>query len=319
MRELYPPIEPYWTGSLAVSDLHTIHVECSGNPDGTPVVFVHGGPGGGTNADQRRFFDPAAYRIVLFDQRGCGRSSPHASLEENTTWDLVADMERIREHLSIERWVVFGGSWGSTLALAYAEAHPAPTAAMVLRGIFLLRPHELGWFYQSGASYLFPDAWEDYLAPIPAAERSDLMGAYHRRLTGTDPAVRTAAGLAWSRWEATTSKLLVDPALIETYSDAATADAFARIECHYFVNGGFFSHPDQLLDGVERIRHIPAAIVQGRYDLCCPMTTAWDLHRRWPEATFEVVADAGHAATEPGTVDRLVAATDRFRTVLGPG
>ncbi len=313
MRELYPPIEPFRIGHLRVSPIHEIYWEESGSPDGTPAVFVHGGPGGGTSADDRRFFDPAAYRIVLFDQRGSGRSTPHASLEENTTWDLVADMERLRESLGIGRWVVFGGSWGSTLALAYAEHHPHRVRALVLRGIFLLRPHEIRWFYQEGASFLFPDAWEDFLAPIPPAERDDLVAAYHRRLTGDDPAALGEAARAWSTWEARTSKLRPDPKLVERYAGEATADAFARIECHYFVNRGFFSTPHELLDGVDRIRHIPARIVQGRYDVVCPMTSAWDLHRRWPEAGLEVVPDAGHSATETGTIDRLVSATDEFR------
>jgi proline iminopeptidase len=313
VRALYPPIEPYRTRRLRVSDVHELHVEESGNPDGQPVVFVHGGPGGGTSPDQRRFFDPAAYRIVLFDQRGCGASTPAASLEDNTTWHLVADMEHIRETLGIGRWVVFGGSWGSTLALAYAESHPEHVRALVLRGIFLLRPHELRWFYQEGASFIYPDAWEAYLEPIPVAERGDLIAAYHRRLTGNDPEVLDRAARAWSTWEGSTSHLRPDANLIDQFGEAAFAAAFARIECHFFVNGGFFESPDQLLDGVDRIRHIPAVIVQGRYDVVCPMTTAWDLHRRWPEADFEVVADAGHAASEPGTVDRLVTATDRFR------
>ncbi len=313
MRELYPPIEPNRAGHLRVSGLHEIYWEESGNPVGTPVVFVHGGPGGGASADDRRFFDPAAYRIVLFDQRGAGKSLPHASLEENTTWDLVADMERLRRHLGIERWVVFGGSWGSTLSLAYAERHPDRVRALILRGIFLLRPHEIRWFYQEGASFIFPDAWEEYLAPIPAAERDDLVAAYHRRLTGDDPTVRAEAARAWSRWEASTSKLRPDPRLIERFADEWMADAFARIECHYFANGGFFASPDELLDGVERIRAVPAVIVQGRYDVVCPITTAWDLHRRWPEADFQVVPDAGHSAMEMPTIDRLVTATDRFR------
>ena len=313
MRELYPPIEPYRTGRLRVSDLHEIYFEESGAPSGTPVVFVHGGPGGGTDAEQRRFFDPVAYRIVLFDQRGCGRSRPYASLEENTTWDLVADMERLRAYLGIDRWVVFGGSWGSTLSLAYAERHPERVRALVLRGIFLLRPHEIRWFYQEGASFLYPDAWEGFLAPIPEDERGDLVGAYHRRLTGDDAEVRSAAARAWSVWEASTSRLRPDPAQISRYADPHMAEAFARIECHYFVNRGFFDAPDRLLDDVDRIRHIPAVVVQGRYDVVCPMTSAWDLHRRWPEAAFEVVPDAGHAATEPGTIDRLVTATDEFR------
>lgn len=315
MAELYPPIEPYATRRLRVSGIHEIYVEESGRPDGTPVVFVHGGPGGGTDPDQRRFFDPAAYRIVLFDQRGCGKSQPHASLEENTTWDLVDDMERIRTELGIDRWVVFGGSWGSTLALAYAETHPDRVRALVLRGIFLLRPREIRWFYQEGASSIYPDAWEAYVAPIPAGERDDLVAAYHRRLTGHDAAEQLAAARAWATWEGATSRLIPDPALIAHYDQPATAVAFARIECHYFVNDGFFRDPDQLLDGVDRIRHIPTVIVQGRYDVVCPMTSAWDLHRRWPEADFQVVPDAGHSAKEPGTTSRLVEATDRFRDV----
>ena len=313
MRELYPPIEPRESGWLRVSKVHELYWEESGAPEGTPAVFVHGGPGGGTVPDHRRFFDPAAYRIVLFDQRGCGRSRPHASLEDNTTWDLVADMERLRESLGIERWLVFGGSWGSTLALAYAEQHPERVRGLVLRGIFLLRPHEIRWFYREGASYLFPDAWEAYLAPIPPQERGDLVAAYHRRLLDPDSAVRLEAARAWSVWEASTSRLQPDPGLIDSFGEGAFAEAFARIECHYFVHGGFFERPDQLLQDVERIRHLPAVIVQGRYDVVCPMTTAWDLHRRWPEADFQVVPDAGHAASEPGTLDRLITATDRFR------
>jgi proline iminopeptidase len=314
VRSLYPPLEPFATERLRVSDVHELYVEQSGRPDGTPVVFLHGGPGGGTNPGQRRFFDPETYRIVLFDQRGCGRSTPHASLEQNTTWDLVADIEAIRTHLGIERWEVFGGSWGSTLALAYAEAHPDRVTALVLRGIFLLRPHEIRWFYQEGASFIFPDAWEEYLAPIPPDERADLVAAYHRRLTGDDTVERNRAAQAWAIWEGSTSHLLPDPETIAELGSPEVAAAIARIEVHYFVNTGFFDHPDQLLDGIDRIRHIPTTIVQGRYDLVCPMTTAWDLHRAWPEASFEVVPDAGHASLEVGIVDRLVEATDRFRT-----
>jgi len=312
VRQLYPPIEPYDTQRLRVSAVHELHVEQCGRPDGQPIVFLHGGPGGGTTPGPRRFFDPAAFRVVLFDQRGSGRSTPRASLEENTTWHLVADMERIRVRLGIDRWAVFGGSWGSTLALAYAETHPERVTALIVRGIFLLRPHELRWFYQEGASLVFPDAWEAYLAPIPPAERADLMAAYHRRLTGGDPVERDVAARAWATWEAATSRLIPDPELIAEFSEPGHADAFARIEAHYFVNGGFFEHPDQLLDGVDRIRHIPAAIIQGRYDMCCPMTTAWDLHRRWPEASFEIVPDAGHAAIEAGITDRLIEATERL-------
>jgi proline iminopeptidase len=313
MRQPYPPIEPFKVERLRVSDRHELHLEQSGRPDGRPVIFVHGGPGAATSPRQRRFFDPETYRIVLFDQRGCGLSTPHSLLDQNTTWDLVDDMEKIRVHLGIERWVVFGGSWGSTLSLAYAQAHPDRVIALVLRGIFMLRPHELRWFYQEGASFVFPDVWETFLAPIPEAERGDLLAAYYRRLTGADPEARRQAAAAWSNWEGTTIWLKPEAEAIVEFTAPAAADALARIESHYFVNRGFFDHPDQLLDNVAAIRDIPAVIVQGRYDMCCPMTTAWDLHRRWPEAAFEVVPDAGHAAFEPGIADRLIAATDRFR------
>lgn len=309
----YPPIEPYDTGFLQVSPVHRIYYEQSGNPRGKPVIFIHGGPGGGTNPRMRCFFDPAAYRIVLFDQRGCGKSTPHASLEDNTTWALVDDMERIRTHLGIERWLLFGGSWGSSLALAYAETHPAHVTGLILRGIFTLRQWELRWFYQEGASALFPDAWEDYLAPIPPAERGDLIAAYYRRLTSEDASVRLAAARAWSVWEARTSHLIVDEEQVQTFDAESFALAFARIECHYFVNRGFFTSDTQLLDDVHRIRHLPGVIVQGRYDVVCPMDTAWQLHRRWPEARFVVVPDAGHAALERGTAAALIAATDAFR------
>lgn len=309
----YPPIEAFDAGFLQVSPVHRVYYEQSGNPRGKPVVFLHGGPGGGTNPRMRCFFDPAAYRIVLFDQRGCGKSTPHACLEDNTTWALVADMERLRVHLGIERWMLFGGSWGSSLALAYAETHPERVSELVLRGIFTLRRRELRWFYQEGASALFPDAWEDYLAPIPEAERGDLIAAYHRRLTSEDPAVRLAAARAWSVWEARTSHLLVDEEQVQTFDAEAFALAFARIECHYFVNRGFFARDAQLLEDVHRIRHLPGVIVQGRYDVVCPMETAWELHRRWPEARLVVVADAGHAAFEPGISAALIEATNAFR------
>ncbi len=312
-RSFYPDLDPYDTGTLKVSDLHTIYYEQSGNPAGKPVVFVHGGPGGGTDAKQRRFFDPAAYRIILFDQRGCGRSTPHAELRDNTTWNLVGDMETLRETLGIERWQVFGGSWGSTLALAYAQKHPERVTELVLRGIFMLRPKELRWFYQEGASAIFPDTWEGYLAPIPEAERGDLMRAYYQRLTSDDAGVRLAAARAWSIWEASTSFLHQSEDYMTHAGEDEFATAFARIECHYFVNGGFFEHEDQLLRDVDKIRSIPAVIVQGRYDVVCPMMSAWDLHRAWPEADLKVIPDAGHSAYEPGIVDALIAATDRFR------
>jgi proline iminopeptidase len=310
-RSLYPPIEPYRVGRLKVSDVHELYYEESGNPRGKPVVFLHGGPGAGTEAKHRRFFDPAAYRIVLFDQRGCGKSTPHASLVDNTTWHLVADVEALRTMLEIERWQVFGGSWGSTLALAYAQTHPERVTELVLRGIFLIRKWEIDWFYQGGCDALFPDAWDAYLEPIPPAERSDLLSAYHRRLTSDDPQVRRAAALAWSVWEGRTSYLLPNDELIGKSGGEEFAVAFARIECHYFVHGAFLQGRD-LLSRVGAIQQIPAVIVQGRYDVVCPMRSAWDLHKAWPEADFRVVPDAGHAAFELGTIHELVSATDRF-------
>lgn len=313
LRSLYPEIEPYRSERLRVDDLHEIQLEESGNPEGTPVLFVHGGPGGGTEPKQRRYFDPERYRIILFDQRGCGRSTPHASLESNTTWHLVADMEAIREHLGLSRWMLFGGSWGSTLSLAYAVRHPERVTALVLRGIFLLRQREIAWFYQEGASRIFPDAWEAYLAPIPVAERSDLLAAYHRRLTADDPTTRIRAARAWSVWEGSTSRLLPDADLIARTGEDSFAIAFARIECHYFVNRGFLESDGWLLTQAARLRGIPGIIVQGRYDVVCPMESAWALHRAWPEAELRIVPDAGHAASEPGIVHELVSATDRLR------
>lgn len=313
LRTLYPEIEPYDSGMLKVSDLHTLYYEQSGNPNGKPVVFLHGGPGGGTNPKCRRFFDPAVYRIVLFDQRGCGKSTPHAELHENTTWNLVNDIERIREHLGIDGWQVFGGSWGSTLALAYAQTHPERVTELVLRGIFMLRRWELEWFYQKGCDALYPDAWETYLKAIPEVEHGDLMSAYYRRLTSSDPIERVEAARAWSVWEGATSYLWQDEGHIQSSGEDEFALAFARIECHYFVHSGFFEHDDQLLRNVERIRKIPAVIVQGRYDVVCPMRSAWDLHRAWPEADLRIVQDAGHSAFEPGNISELIKATDRFR------
>jgi len=313
--KLFPECEPYRKGKLKVSDLHTLYFEECGNPDGQPLVFLHGGPGGGIDPLYRRYFDPEKWRIVLFDQRGCGKSTPHAELRENTTWDLVADIERLREHLGIDRWVVFGGSWGSTLSLAYSQTHPKRCKALVLRGIFLLRRSELLWFYQEGASQLFPDAFEDYQAPIPPRERGDMMRAYYKRLTSRDKAVRLRAARAWSIWEGTTSKLRTDPKLVKRFGGGKFADAFARIEAHYFVNGGFLERDDQLLRGVKRIRKIPAVIVQGRYDVVCPMRSAWDLHRAWPEARFVVVPDSGHSMTEVGIQAALIAETDALADV----
>jgi proline iminopeptidase len=313
LRTLYPEIEPYRRGHLAVSALHQLYFEECGNPHGIPALFIHGGPGAGADARARRFFDPDAYRIIVFDQRGCGRSLPHASLVENTTWDLVTDIEKLRAHLSIDRWLVFGGSWGSTLALAYAQSHPDRVAHMVLRGIFLLRRWELEWFYQQGAGVIFPDRWEHYIAAIPPAERGDMISAFHRRLTSKDHAEMAAAAKAWSIWEGSTSFLHLNQENVHKWGEDEFAIAIARIECHYFVNRGFLESEDQLLRDVGRIRHLPAVIVQGRYDVVCPIKTAWDLHRAWPEADFRVVPDAGHSAFEPGITHELVSATDRFR------
>lgn len=310
--DLYPAIEPYHTGNLQVSELHTIYFEQVGNPKGKPVVFLHGGPGGGIDPIYRRYFNPKQWRLILFDQRGCGQSLPHAELEQNTTWDLVSDIEKLRIYLGIEKWVVFGGSWGSTLSLAYSQTHPAACTGLILRGIFLLRQKELRWFYQEGASYLFPDAWEEYLAPIPATEQHDLIAAYYKRLTSPDPAVRSTAARAWSIWEASTSKLMVDPNLQQRFGESHFADAFARIECHYFVNKGFLATEDQLLRNCDQIRHLPTVIVQGRYDVVCPMVSAWELHRALPQAEFIVIPNAGHSMTEPGIRSALIEATDRF-------
>jgi len=309
---LYPPIEAYRTGRLKVSDGHDLYYEESGNPKGKPVVFLHGGPGGGSDPKQRRFFNPDNYRIVNFDQRGCGKSTPYASLEANTTWDLVADIERLREHLEIDTWQVFGGSWGSTLALAYAEKHPNRVTELVLRGIFLLRKQEIDWFYQRGASILYPDAWEPYLAHIPETERGDLLKAYHARLTSEDPAVRLAAAKVWSGWEGGTSKLIPDADFTGHFEEDEFALAFARIECHYFAHKGFFDTDDQLLRDAHKLRHIPGVIVQGRYDVVCPMESAWALHRAWPEADFIITPDSGHSAFEAPNSRALVAATDKF-------
>ena len=312
MSQLFPAIDPYATHQIQVDALHTLFVEECGNPQGRTVVFVHGGPGGGCEPWHRQFFDPQKYRIVLIDQRGCGRSTPHAELRDNSTWHLVADMEQVREQLGIDRWVVFGGSWGSTLALAYAQTHPQHCHALILRGIFLLRPEEIRWFYQEGASWIYPDAWAHYLAAIPEAEHDDLLAAYHRRLTSDDLEQRRAAARAWSIWEAATSKLFPSQDLLKQFGEDQFAEAFARIECHYFSNGGFFEHPDQLLRNIDRIRQIPAVIVQGRYDVVCPMKSAWDLHQAWPEADFHIVADGGHSASEPGITAKLLEATERF-------
>lgn len=312
MRELYPAIEPYHQGFLKVSDLHTIYFEESGNPDGKAVIILHGGPGGGSQPIYRQYFDSNRWRIIQFDQRGCGKSTPHAELAENTTWHLVEDIETLRKYLKIDRWVVSGGSWGSTLALAYSETHPDYCQALILRGIFLLRKKELAWFYQEGAGYFFPDAWEDYVQPIPIAERDDMISAYYRRLTSDDHQVRSQAARAWSIWEASTSKLIPEPALINRFGVEDFANAFARLEYHYFMNKGFFTSENQLLQNIDRIRHIPTVIVQGRYDVVCPMFTAWELHQVFPEAEFMVIPDAGHSMTEIGIRSALLDAGDRF-------
>jgi proline iminopeptidase len=311
MRTFYPEIEPYDHGMLDVGDGHQVYWELCGNPNGKPVVFLHGGPGGGCTPAQRRLFDPKEYRILLFDQRGCGRSTPYASLEANTTWHLVADIERLRAMMGVDKWMVFGGSWGSTLALAYAETHPERVTELVLRGIFTLRRSELLWYYQEGASWIFPDKWEGFLAPIPEEERGDLMAAYRKRLIDPDPAVRAKAARAWSLWEGETITLLHNQDYSDQFGDEHYAIAFARIENHYFVNEGWFEE-GQLLRDAHKLKGIPGVIIQGRYDIATPAKSAWDLHRAWPEAQFIMVPDAGHAVSEPGITHHLIEATDRF-------
>lgn len=309
-RSLYPENEPFDFGWLRAGR-HEIYYEECGSRAGKPCVILHGGPGGAINPTMRRFFDPARWRMMLFDQRGCGKSRPNASLDDNTTWDLIEDMERLRERMGCERWTVFGGSWGSTLALAYAAVHPERVQALVLRGVFLLTRRELAWFYQDGgASMIFPDAWERFVAPIPSEERGDLLGAYHRRLTGPDTPARSVAASAWSRWEGDTLSIRGPEARPAKFNEDAFAAAFARIECHYFNNGGFFPHDGWLLDQAPRLRAIPTWIVQGRFDVVTPMDSAWRLKQVWPEARFDLVWDAGHASTEPGIIDALIRAGD---------
>ena len=312
MRSFYPELEPYATGHLDTGDGHQVYWEMSGNPKGKPVVYLHGGPGSGSSPKHRRLFDPARYRILLFDQRGCGRSRPHASLDNNTTWHLVADMEKLRNLMEADQWLVVGGSWGSTLALAYAETHPQRVSGLVVRGIFTLRRKELLWYYQDGASWLFPDLWEAFLAPIPENERGDLMAAYHKRLTGSDRTEQIKCAKAWSVWEGSTITLLPNRDNAATHADEHFALAFSRIENHYFVNRGFFEVDNQLLRDAHKLKRIPGVIVQGRYDVCTPAVTAWDLHRAWPEAEFHMVDDAGHAFDEPGILHHLVTAIDKF-------
>jgi proline iminopeptidase len=315
MHILYPDLRPYVQHTLTVDEPHLLHLEECGNPAGIPVLFVHGGPGAGCEPYHRRFFDPQRYRIILFDQRGCGRSTPHASLETNTTQALVADMEAIRQHLKIDQWLLFGGSWGSTLSLVYAETHPERVLGLVVRGIFLCRPQEIAWFYQQGASRLFPDYWQEYLAPIPEAERGELLQAYHRRLTGEDEMARMAAAKAWSLWEGRTATLRPSESVIDHFGNPFTALSLARIECHYFINDSFLE-PNQILRDAGRLKGIPGVIVHGRYDVICPLENAWQLAQLWPEAQLKVIADAGHAASEPGTINALVQATDDFADQL---
>jgi proline iminopeptidase len=312
---MYPDIKPYATHQLRVDAIHTLYVEESGEPDGIPILFLHGGPGAGCESHHRRFFDPNRYRIILFDQRGCGRSTPHAELDGNDTDRLVSDIEAIREFLGIDRWMVFGGSWGSTLALAYAEAYPRQVMGLVLRGIFLCRQREIEWFYQEGANRIFPDYWQAYVSIIPSAERSDMLRAYYRRLTGADELARMAAAKAWALWEARTATLLPAKEIVEHFSDPHVALSLARIESHYFVNNSFLA-PNQLLDSVHKISDIPGIIIQGRYDLICPMESAWELHRLWPKSKLQIIDNAGHSASETGICRALIQATDYFAEQL---
>lgn len=311
MQTLYPEIKPYARHELAVEQPHVLYIDESGSADGLPVLFIHGGPGAGCDSASRRYFDPALYRIVTFDQRGCGRSTPHASLENNTTQALIADIERIREHLGIDKFVLFGGSWGSTLALAYAQAHPQRVHGLILRGIFLCRPQEFSWFYQEGASRLFPDYWEDYVAPIPVEERGDLMQAFYKRLTGTDQIAQMHAAKAWSTWEGRTATLRPNTQVVERFSEAHRALSIARIECHYFVNEAFLE-PNQLLRDMPKIAHLPGIIVHGRYDAICPLDNAWALHQAWPNSELQIIRDAGHSAAEPGITDALIRAAEQM-------
>jgi len=311
LRTLYPEIEPFASGHLDVGDGHKVYWERVGTKGAKPAVFLHGGPGGGISPNHRRLFDPAKYDVILFDQRGCGKSTPFAGLDANTTWHLVADIERLREMLGVEQWLVFGGSWGSSLALAYAETHPEHVTELVLRGIFTLQRFELLWYYQHGASLIYPDKWEAFLAPIPPSERHDMIAAYRKRLIDPDRAVRSEAAKAWAKWEGETITLLPDPATSNAFYDEDFALAFARIENHYFVHEGWFRE-GQLIADAGKLKSIPGVIVQGRYDMACPTTIAWSLHRAWPEAAFHLVEGAGHAYSEPGILHHLIEATDRF-------
>jgi len=315
LRTMYPPIEPYDAGFLKVSSIHTLYFEESGNPNGKPVLFVHGGPGAGTNPSQRQFFDPAFYRIILFDQRGSGQSTPHACLDENTTWDLVSDIEKLRNHLGIQNWLVFGGSWGSTLALAYAQSHPECVKGLILRGIFLCRNREIEWTYQDGVNRVFPEAFEVYEKFIPMEERGDLLLAYHKRLMSSVKQDQLAAAIEWTKIEAKTNRLFEDEDSVKSMTEDHFALAFARIENHYFSNRAFLKSDTQLLDDVHKISHLPCVIVQGRYDMVCPAESAWLLHKAWPGSILKMVPDAGHSATEPGISRELLNATDHFKRI----
>lgn len=308
---LYPALQAHRADWLSVGDEHQIYFEESGRADGQPVVYLHGGPGSGCTPAQRRFFDPAFYRAVLYDQRGCGRSRPAGRLEANTTAHLVDDLERLREHLGIARWIVFGGSWGSTLALAYAQTHPERVLGLIVRGIFLARPQDIHWFYQEGASRLFPDYWQDYLAPIPPEERHDMIAAYHKRLTGNDQIAQMHAAKAWSGWEGRMLGLCPSPQHVERFSEPQRALSIARIECHYFTNNSFLE-PNQLIRDMHKIAHLPGVIIHGRYDMICPLDNAWELHQAWPNSELQVIREAGHAASEPGITDALVRATSEM-------
>ena len=313
--ELFPNIEPFNTFHLPVSDLHTIYVEESGNKNGKPVIFLHGGPGGGVDPKYRRYFNPDKWRIIMFDQRGCGKSTPFAELKENTTWDLVDDIEKIRNHLSIEDWVVFGGSWGSTLSLAYSQTYPNSCKGLILRGIFLVRKKGIDWFYQEGANNIFPDRWESFLAPIPIEKRDNLMQAYYEILTGDDHSKKIEAAKAWSTWEGSTVRLMQDENFISDFSDEKFAEAFARIECHYFMNNCWFNSNNHLIENVDKIRHIPGVIIHGRYDIICPVVQAWDLHQAWPEADLHIIPDAGHSIFEEGIKDKILEYTEKFSSL----
>jgi proline iminopeptidase len=313
--ELFPNIEPFNTFHLPVSDLHTIYVEESGNKNGKPVIFLHGGPGGGVDPKYRRYFNPDKWHIIMFDQRGCGKSTPFAELKENTTWDLVDDIEKIRNHLSIDRWVIYGGSWGSTLSLAYSQTYPDSCKALILRGIFLVRKKEIHWFYQEGASKIFPDNWQSFVAPIPIEKRNNLLEAYYNLLIGEDSSKKIEAAKAWSTWEGSTVRLIQDKDFIGDFSDEKFAEAFARIECHYFMNNAWFDSDNHLIENVDKIRHIPAVIVHGRYDIICPVENAWELHQAWPESELHIIPDAGHSIFEEGIKDKILEYTEKFSSL----